>query len=66
MSSLNFSKGDAIVFTAGYRYDRFVFSYSFDIVMSRLRNVSSGAHEICIGMYLGKSGENGKGSSPMF
>lgn len=66
MSSLNLSRGDALVFTAGYRFDRFVFSYSFDIVLSRLRNVSSGAHEICIGMFLGKSSENGKGSSPMF
>lgn len=66
MSSLNFSKGDALIYTAGYRYDRFVFSYSFDIVLSRLRNISSGAHEICIGMYFGKSMKNDQGSSPMF
>lgn len=66
LASLNFSKGDAIVFSAGYRYDRFVFSYSFDVIMSRIRTVSSGAHEICIGIYLKKINKSEKNSSPMF
>jgi len=66
LTSLNFSKGDAIVFTAGYKFDRYIFTYSFDIVMSRIRNVSSGAHEICLGMYLFKKDKNSGNSSPMF
>jgi len=67
LTSLNFSKGDALVFTAGYKYDRYVFTYSFDIITSRIRNVSSGAHEICIGVYLYKKQRtNNDNSSPMF
>jgi type IX secretion system PorP/SprF family membrane protein len=66
LASLNLSKGDALVFTAGYKYDRFIFTYSFDFVTSRIRNVSSGAHEICIGMYLTKTDKATGNSSPMF
>lgn len=66
LCSLNFSKGDAIVLTAGYKFDRFIFTYSYDMIMSRIRNVSSGAHEICIGMYLLKNDSKNKNSSPMF
>lgn len=66
LASLNFSKGDALVLTAGYKYDRYTFTYSFDMVMSRIRNVSSGAHEICIGMFLYKSEKDKGGSNSMF
>jgi len=67
LTSLNFSRGDALVFTAGYKYDRYVFTYSFDIVTSRIRNVSSGAHEICLGVYLyPKQTNTNDNSSPMF
>ncbi|MDD3859422.1 MAG: PorP/SprF family type IX secretion system membrane protein [Bacteroidales bacterium] len=67
LTSLNLSKGDALVFTAGYKYDRYVFTYSFDIITSRIRNVSSGAHEICLGIYLyQKQTNNNDHSSPMF
>jgi hypothetical protein len=66
LSSLYLSKGDAMVFSAGYKYDRFVFSYSFDIVLSRIRSISSGAHEITVGMYLTKKEKSAGDSSPMF
>ncbi len=66
LTSLNFSKGDALVLTAGYKYDRFIFTYSFDMVLSRIRNVSSGAHEICIGVFLYKNKKDNNNSSPMF
>ncbi|PLX08808.1 MAG: hypothetical protein C0596_05795 [Marinilabiliales bacterium] len=66
LSSLYLSKGDALVFSAGYKYDRYYFSYSFDFVLSRIKNVSSGAHEICIGVYLSKPETTTVGSNPMF
>jgi len=66
LSSLYLSKGDALVFSAGYKYDRFYLSYSFDFVLSRIKNVSSGAHEICIGIYLQPNNKTSNGSSPMF
>jgi type IX secretion system PorP/SprF family membrane protein len=66
LSSLYLSKGDALVFSAGYKYDRFYFSYSFDFVLSRIKNVSSGAHEVCIGIYLSPTETSVSGSNPMF
>ncbi len=66
LSSLYLSKGDALVFSAGYKYDRFYLSYSFDFVLSRIKNVSSGAHEICLGIYLKSNNKPNTGSSPMF
>ncbi len=66
LSSLYLSKGDAIVFSAGYKYDRYIFSYSFDIILSRIKSVSSGAHELTIGMYLSKKEKTKDNSSPMF
>lgn len=52
IASLFYSNSDAIVFSAGYRYENFFFEYAFDMVTSRLRNVSSGAHEITLGMFI--------------
>ena len=66
LTSLYLSKGDALVFSAGYKYDRYIFSYSFDFVLSRIRTVSSGAHELSIGMYLFKKTIPTGDSSPMF
>ncbi len=66
LSSLYLSKGDALVFSLGYKYERFYFSYSFDFVLSRIRNVSSGAHEITLGVYLKSNKKNSTNSNPMF
>ncbi|MBN2778120.1 MAG: PorP/SprF family type IX secretion system membrane protein [Bacteroidales bacterium] len=66
LSSLFLSKSDALVFSAGYKYDKFYISYSFDFVLTQIRNVSSGAHEICIGVYLKPNETGSKDSSPMF
>ena len=66
LSSLFLSKSDALVFSVGYKYDRFYLSYSFDFVLTRIRNVSSGAHEICIGIYLSQKQSAKRDSSPMF
>ncbi|MDD4149290.1 MAG: type IX secretion system membrane protein PorP/SprF [Bacteroidales bacterium] len=66
LSSLFLSKSDALVFSVGYKYDRFYLSYSFDFVLTRIRTVSSGAHEICVGIYLSQKQSSTKDSSPMF
>ncbi|HOE04628.1 MAG TPA: PorP/SprF family type IX secretion system membrane protein [Bacteroidales bacterium] len=63
-ASLIFATGDALVLQAGYQYKQFIINYSYDIVVSRLRNVSSGAHEISLAMYI-KPKEEGV-SSPSF
>ncbi|MCK9255079.1 MAG: PorP/SprF family type IX secretion system membrane protein [Bacteroidales bacterium] len=64
-ASLGISKSDAIVFSAGYKYDRFTINYAFDFVLSRIRNVSSGAHEITLGVFL-FSNKSSEISNPMF
>lgn len=51
-ASLIFATGDALVIQAGYQYKQFLINYAYDIVVSRLRNVSSGSHEISLAMYL--------------
>ncbi|HQP04005.1 MAG: PorP/SprF family type IX secretion system membrane protein [Bacteroidales bacterium] len=63
--SLLFSYGDAVVLQAGYRFKQFLVSYSYDMVISTLKNVSSGAHEITLALYL-KNPEQDKGSMPSF
>ncbi|HPL03661.1 MAG TPA: PorP/SprF family type IX secretion system membrane protein [Bacteroidales bacterium] len=64
-TSLSLSRADAIVFSLGYKYDRFTINYAFDFVISRIRNVSSGAHEITLGVFL-FSKKSSDISSPMF
>ncbi|MCK9255238.1 MAG: PorP/SprF family type IX secretion system membrane protein [Bacteroidales bacterium] len=64
-TGLALSKGDALIFSLGYKYDRFTISYAFDFVISRIRNVSSGAHEITFGVYLFDKKASGF-SNPMF
>lgn len=66
MSSLAYSSGDAMVFSIGYKYDKFFFEYAFDIVTSRIRNVSSGAHEITLGMFIDNKPTLKEGFKPMF
>ncbi len=39
---------DAVVLLAGFEYDKMKIGYSYDITISRLSNVSGGAHEISI------------------
>ncbi len=65
LMSMIVSGGNAVALQAGYRYKQFVFSYAFDIVVSRLRNVSSGSHEITIAAYL-KNETTGKTTVPSF
>ncbi|MDI9534806.1 MAG: PorP/SprF family type IX secretion system membrane protein [Bacteroidota bacterium] len=64
-TSLSLSRADAIVFSLGYKYDRFTINYAFDFVISRIKNVSSGAHEITLGVFL-FSKKSSDISSPMF
>jgi type IX secretion system PorP/SprF family membrane protein len=52
LGSLSYSHKDAVVLSAGYIYENFYFEYSFDIVTSRIRNFSSGAHEVSLGMFI--------------
>ncbi len=65
-TALVYSTGDAISFLFGYRYNRYYLSYAFDISLNKIRNVSSGSHEICIGIYLFDKTETKSDSSPMF
>lgn len=65
-AALMFNKGDAISFTFGYIYERYSISYSFDILVSRIRNAGSGAHEICLGVYLFDKKTSKTDSAPMF
>ncbi|NLA24301.1 MAG: PorP/SprF family type IX secretion system membrane protein, partial [Bacteroidales bacterium] len=62
--SLMFSSGDALVVQIGYQHKQYIFNYSYDLVVSRLRNVNSGAHEIGLAMFI-KDRESGI-SSPSF
>lgn len=64
-SSLGFSKSDAIVFSLAYKYNKFTINYAFDFVISRIRNVSSGTHEITLGVFLFDKKTNNI-TSPMF
>ena len=45
---LGYRYGDALVFLAGYRYDRYFIAYSYDLLLSPLVKSNSGSHEICI------------------
>lgn len=65
-SGIFYSNGDALGFVFGYRYDRYYLSYSFDILINRIRNAGSGAHEICMGIYLFEKTTKKLDSAPMF
>ena len=66
LASLQYANADALVIQFGYRYDRYQISYAYDIITSRIRNVSSGAHEICLAVYLFERDDTGKISAPSF
>lgn len=52
--SPGYANNDAIAIIVGVKNDRFNFGYSYDITISRLVNVSRGAHEITISYQLCK------------
>lgn len=52
-TSVTYRTNDAIVLGVGYNItNRFRVAYSYDITTSKLRNVSSGSHEIMLGIML--------------
>lgn len=66
LAALHYANGDALVLQLGYKYDKFQLTYAFDIVTSRIRNVSSGAHEISLAAFIFKPKTEKGISSPSF
>jgi len=51
-TGIGYRHKDAFVFLVGTTYNRFLLGYSYDLTTSKLRNYSSGSHEIMIGYRL--------------
>jgi type IX secretion system PorP/SprF family membrane protein len=47
----NMTNADAVIFLIGIEQDRYGFGYSYDLTLSRLRNLSGGAHEASFAWY---------------
>jgi type IX secretion system PorP/SprF family membrane protein len=50
LTGLSYRSNDALALMVGVRYKRYMISYSYDIVTSKLRTASSGSHEILIAL----------------
>lgn len=46
----NFNNPDAIIFLVGFQQDWFNFGYSYDLTVSKLTNITGGAHEISLAL----------------
>lgn len=50
----NFDNPDAVILILGLQFNNFKLGYSYDITMSRLANVSGGAHEVSLSYTFGE------------
>ncbi len=50
IAGITYRYADAVVLLAGFRIERFFIAYSYDVVVSSLRNTNSGSHEILLSM----------------
>ncbi len=50
IAGITYRNKDAVVLLAGFRVERFFMGYSYDIIVSPLRNTNSGSHEILLSM----------------
>jgi type IX secretion system PorP/SprF family membrane protein len=50
---LAYRTGGALIFTAGVRYDKFYFGYSFDYTFNQLQSYSYGSHELMVAYKFG-------------
>jgi type IX secretion system PorP/SprF family membrane protein len=50
---LSFRTGGWLILTAGMRYDKFYFGYSFDYILNNIRSHSYGSHELMIAYKFG-------------
>lgn len=66
LAALHYANKDALVLQLGYKYNKFQITYAFDIVTSRIRNVSSGAHEISLAAFIFQPNKEIKGNVPSF
>jgi type IX secretion system PorP/SprF family membrane protein len=54
-AGLSYRTGDAIIFMAGLKYDRFYFAYAFDFTLTDIRTQSFGSHELTFAVKFGES-----------
>ena len=54
-AGLSYRTGDALIFMAGLKYDRFYFAYAFDMALTDIRKHSFGSHEITLAVKFGES-----------
>ena len=50
IAGIGYRNKDAIILLAGFRIERFFMAYSYDIVVSPIKNYNSGSHEILLSM----------------
>ncbi len=50
IAGITYRNKDAVILLAGFRIERFFMAYSYDIVVSSLKNTNSGSHEILLSM----------------
>lgn len=50
---LSYRTQDALILLLGFTYDRFFFSYAYDLILTDIRNHSSGSHELSFAVKFG-------------
>ncbi|PKP16821.1 MAG: hypothetical protein CVU06_13970, partial [Bacteroidetes bacterium HGW-Bacteroidetes-22] len=56
----NIENPDAFIFLLGFQHNSFRIGYSYDVTVSKLKNVTGGAHEISFGFQFDNSRFNNR------